>query len=373
MKNNFIKLPVVLLFSLLLLPTLSNASSISISARYSEAANTFLIMDCLSGWWDRTFCQDKGGGVQEYWTKKFGLIAEDQILFKKYDDIRKRYYKGLGVAKDDIGPYADGLFAKKSGITEDLLAPLFYSSNNLQEALAKVKKLVSDDDFIFLQSFYEHYKTKYQVLLDESTPFKKKVQELNKKLQNKKYNKFFSQIANYYQVSENMKYEVLYTWFPPLESDSASPTNNFLIFQQNPIKHINSKDEDIIFHEIIHTLSARQSQKQKEEISKIFLDACPSVNNKSLAIYGGRILEEPMAVTIGQILFLKKFFPERLKWNSQLYNNPWISSFAKLINPIIEKELDQKLYFSVETGKKLGFLCNELFSAANFMNAQPNK
>jgi hypothetical protein len=325
-------------------------------------------MDCVSGWWGKTFCQDDGGAYQKYWTEHFGLTGEEQDLFKKYDSVRQRYYKGLGLPPDDFGPFKDGLFAKRTGIAEDRLAPAFYSSDTLDQALEKLKIVVDQEDLVFLKSFYEHFKPKYQTLLSESKPFKKKAMELSRKLQNKKYASFFSMISRYYSVSENMNYEVLYTWFPPLERDSASPTDKFLVFQQNPIKHINSKDEDIVFHEIIHTLSARQPQKQKEEISKIFLDACPSLTEKFIGTYRGRIMEEPMAVAIGQIQFLKEFSSSRLKWESKLYNNPWISIFAKLIHPVVEDELAKKRQFSVETGKKLGFLCNEFFQASAFMS-----
>ncbi|MDO9183062.1 MAG: hypothetical protein Q7U04_11670, partial [Bacteriovorax sp.] len=355
----------IFLFLLLLFPLLGEAGSISISAKYSEAANTFVIMDCLSGWWDKTFCQDDGGEFQKYWAKRFGLTSEDRDLFKQYDVVRQKYYKGLGLPKDDIGPFKDGLFSKRSGITEDQIAPSFYSSDTLEQSYGKLEKVIKQEDLVFLKSFHKHFKVNYQILLSESEPFRNKTKELNRKLQDKKYADFFAKISRYYSVAENMKYEVLYTWFPPLDRDSASPTNSFLVFQQHPIKHIDSDDEDIVFHEIIHTISARQPQKQKEEISKTFLEACPNIKEKFIGLYRGRVLEEPMAVTIGQIIFLKKFFPKRLKWDSKLYNNPWISEFAKLIYPVIESELDQNNIFSVETGKKLGFLCNEFFQASN--------
>jgi hypothetical protein len=358
----------IFLTLLVVWPNLAIASSISISAKYREAANTFVIMDCVSGWWDKTFCQDDGGAYQKYWTEHFGLTGEDQDLLKKYDSVRQRHYKGLGLPRDDFGPFKDGLFAKRTGISEDRLAPAFYSSDTLEQALEKLRTEVSQEDLGFLKSFYEHFKPKYQKLLRESEPFKKKAMELNRKLQNKKYAAFFSMISRYYSVSENMNYEVLYAWFPPLERDSASPTDKFLVFQQNPIKHIHSDDEDIVFHEIIHTLSARQPQKQKEEISKIFLEACPSLTEKFVGTNRGRILEEPMAVAIGQIQFLKETSPSRLKWDSKLYNNPWINVFAKLIHPVVEDDLTKKRQFSVETGKKLGFLCNEFFQASTLMS-----
>lgn len=357
-----------LLLSILLFPVFVQANPISISAKYSEAANTFTIMDCLSGWWDKGFCQDDEGAFQRYWVERFGLNKEDYDFFVEYDNFRQRYYKGLGLPKDEPGPFGDGLFSKKSGIAEDLIAPIFYSSSTVDQAFKKLEKIITQEDLKFLKDFYKRFESKYQLLLVESEPFKNKAIELNKKLQNKKFKKFFSKVTRYYSVSEKMNYEVIYTWFPPLDRDTASPTNSYLVFQQNPIKHIKSQDEDIVFHEIIHTISARQPQKQKEDISTAFLDMCPGIREKFIGVYRSRILEEPLAVAIGQIIFLREFYPDRLRWDSKLYNNPWISGFAKLIFPIIENELDQKLYFSTDTGKKMGFLCNEFFEANKLMN-----
>src|SRR5258708_2738499 len=116
----------------LLFSTLSSASTVTITAQYREAANIFVIMDCVSGWWDKTFCQDDGA-YQKEWSDRFGSSEQDQDLFSKYDSLRRRYYKGLGLPKDNVGPYSDGVFAKKASITEDRIAPIFYSSQTLED------------------------------------------------------------------------------------------------------------------------------------------------------------------------------------------------------------------------------------------------
>lgn len=347
-----------------LVPSLSHSATVSMTAKYREAANVFVIMDCVSGWWEGTFCNDDGA-YQKEWLKRFGISSEDKDLFSKYDALRQRYYKGLGAPKDESGPSSDGIFAKKASISEDLIAPAFYSSDKLEVALEKLSFKVSKGDLVFLKSFYDRFKPRYTKLLEESLPFKKKAAELNRKLSNKKYVNFFSKIAGYYSVSESLRYEVLFTWYPPLDKDFAFPIDRFLVLNRNPIKHIDWDSEDIVFHEIVHTLSVRQPQKQKESISKVFLELCP-IEAKFPQGHKTRLLEEPMAVAVGQTLFLKTFFPERVKWNSKFYNNHWISTFSKLIYPVIENEFKQGSRFSTETGKKLGFLCNELVQASGF-------
>ena len=355
----------IALLALLFFSPCSHSAQVKISAHYREAADIFFTMDCVSGWWDGSFCSD-GDLFQKVWKERFGLSEEDQNLFKQYDLVRSRYYRGKGAPKEDTGPYSDGLFAKKSGIAEDLLAPSFLSSPTLPEAFKKLETVASPEDLQFLKNFYQHFQPSYQKILAESGAFQKKVQTLNKQLRNPKYQKFFEKISQYYSVNEELSYEVLFTWFPPVPRDHASPTDRFLVLQQNPVEFLNSDDQDVVFHEIVHTLSARQPQQQKEEISKAFLSLCP-IENKFAKYQKGKILEEPLAVAIGQILFLKEFSPTTLKWDSKLYNNPWISAFGKNIYPLIESEIAQKKRFTESTGRKLGFLCNEMVQAMELL------
>jgi hypothetical protein len=342
----------------------SYAGGVSITAHYREAADIFDIMDCTSGWWEHTFCADERA-YQIEWEKRFGEFSkEDKTFFTQYDQIRRKYFRGLGMPTEDTGPYTDGVFAKRKSITEDLIAPAFYGSNDLDEAISKLNKTLGTADLEFLKKFYDHFRPRYTQLLDESKAFIKKAKALNQKLGNKRYGDCYEKILKYYSVTEKINYEVLYTWWPPIKKDYATPTDKFLVLRQNPIKHFNWDDEDVVFHEIVHTISVRQPQKQKEEISKTLLEKCP-IEGK---IQTGKILEEPMAVVFGQIMFLETFKPKQLTWESKLYNNPWISSFAKLIYPVIKAEFQTAKNFSVKTAEKVGFLCNELLQTSDLLH-----
>jgi hypothetical protein len=357
--NQFSRSVLVVIF-LMAFSHFGRAASVSISAHYREAANIFDIMDCVSGWWDGTF----EGAYRKEWKKRFGVDADDQAFFKKYDQFRQKYFKGLGQPKNETGPFSDGLFAKRASIGEDLISPAFYSSQKLSDAFEKLKTLVAAEDLEFLRNFYRRFEPKYQTLLTESKPFAAKAAKTSSKLANKKYASFYANVLNYYSVDEDLKYEVLYIWWPPLEKDFATPSDKYLVIRQNPIKHLEWEDEDVVFHEIVHTISARQPQKQKEEISKAFLSQCP-IEGKFPTM---KILEEPMAVAIGQALFLETFQPSKLRWDSKLYNYPWISAFAKIIYPVVKSEITNRKKFSIQTAEKLGFLCNELLETAKILN-----
>ncbi len=331
---------------------------VSIEAKYREAGNAFDILDCVSGWWDFSFCND-GGSYQEEWKKRFSISNDDKVLFNQYDALRKKYFQGLGLPKQEFIP-DDGIFAKRASLTEDLVAPAFYSSNSLDEAYSKLSKIIDEADLKFLQAFHNHFRPKLQTLLNESKAFKKAAESLNRELQDKRYQKFFKKVSSYYGIQLDIEYEVLFSWWPPIERDNASPTGQYLVLRKNPIKHLSWDDKDIVFHEVVHTISARQPQEKKYSLSKKFLENCPV----EARMPRGHILEEPLAVAIGQIYFLSLFHPGSIRWESKLYSKPWISSFAKVIYPLIKEEIESGKKFSADTAAGLGKLCNEYLGAA---------
>ena len=349
------------IFTLLIAP--SALAKVSISAHYREPANTFDIMDCVSGWWDGTFCHDDGE-YQREWEKRFGLSTEDRDLFKKYDAFRRKYYRGLGLPKEEF-QRSDGLFAKRAAINEDVIAPVFYSSESLDEAYKKLQKVVQKEDAEFLVQFHARYRSQLKVLLNESKAFQSVAKKLNRELKDKRYQKFFSEVSRYYGTINDVDYEVLLSWWPPIERDNASPTDRFLVLRKNPIKHIDWDDKDVVFHEVVHTISARQAQENKDLHSKAFLKECPIETR----LPRGHILEEPLAVAIGQIYFLSKFHPKSLKWESRLYSKPWISSYSKAIYPVVRSEIENGMRFSEETATKLGKLCAEYLGAAEALKS----
>lgn len=342
-------------------PRNASAGQVSIKATYRPAANLFDILDCVSGWWDFTYCMDEGA-YQKEWKKRFGLSEADRAEFKKYDLFRRRYFRGVGAPKEVYQP-GDGLFAKKSSIHEDLIAPAFYSSQNLAEAFAKLETEVKPADLKFLKGIFQRFEKQLATLAQESEPFRQAAEKLNSALQDIRYSDFYSSVSNFYGVKTELSYEVVFTWWPPLDRDNATPVDQFLILRKNPAKHLSWDDKDVVFHEIVHTISARQPQEQKESISREFLKLCPI----EARIPKGQILEEPLAVAVGQIYFLESFHPSDLHWESKMYNNPWISSFAKVIYPAIKAEILANGQFSSETGKILGKLCAEYLASAKLL------
>ena len=151
--------------------------------------------------------------------------------------------------------------------------------------------------------------------------------------------------------------------------ETASPVDRFLVFKKNPSKQLCHGDTDIVFHEIVHTISTRQNILQKQAITKQFLGKCP-IQDKLQRL---KILEEPMAVALGQILYLETYQPDKLKLEDQLYRDPWVNSFSKLIFPVLKTEITMGHKITDGVVWKMAKICLELVETSKQLAKPPEK
>lgn len=328
------------------------ADNIKIEVAYSESADIFDLMDNVSNWWPG-FCEEE---YKKYWIKKFDASDRDKKYFKKYAEFRWRYYNDPDQAEKNPLKNRNGMFATLGSISADPVAEAFYSSDTLSESYKKLGAILKIEDLKFLKEFHNYFSKKYDLLIDESRRgFPKAIKTHRKTLAKKGINNYFSSVAKFFSVSKKFKYRVLFTWWPPIDRTNASPTGEYLVMRYNPLKHSHLDDSDIVAHEVIHSISANQSLEAKVELTKYFLEECP-IQGK---IQKGKILEEPLAVVFGQLIFSEIFFPKRFSLSGNLYNNAWINAFSKVIYEPVSHHYKNKRKFSKTLMKKLGKICKD--------------
>lgn len=325
-------------------------AAVTFKATYSETADLFQFLDCASNWWDG-YCGDEGQYRLEF-EKKAKLTDEDLKLFKKYEELRFKYYVDEDQKEKDPTKNRNGFFATTGSLTADFMALSFYKENSVEKAIEALTKL-STEDKDFLKKFYEHFQDRVKPFLKESIAFKKAAKELSGKLQKKSYKDFFKMVQDFYGVEGNFDYTALFVWWPPLERDYAYPVSDYLVLSKNPVKHLSWSDEEIVFHEVVHTISKRLPLEKKQQLTKVFLEECPT----GTSLKKGTILEEPLAVAVGQMLFLKKFNPKKYKSETNWYRNEWINKFSQAIFPEIETTFAKKGKLDEELVRKLGKIC----------------
>lgn len=329
----FYSIGVVMLLSLVMGVSLKMGTDFSINVMYRETANVFTVMDQVSEW-KKDFCKV---AYKNYWKEKYPLSKEDQSYFARYKKLREKYFVNPESNVADVTKAKSGLFVEAESLTEDPLARVFYSSETLEEAFTKLSGILTPDEVKFLQEFYLHFEKKYQPILEESKKLVKIAKDFSVPMQDQKLVSYLKKIALFYQSKLGENYTVLYVWMPLGKEANAFPAGDFLILQCHPdIPREKIPGSDVIVHEIIHTISARQSLEQKQIMTKVFLEKFKGAGKVEKL----KILEEPLAVVWGQALYLKKFNPSLYKQENYKmiwYNHPWVRVYAQLLAPLMEE------------------------------------
>ncbi len=297
---------------------------ITIQVEYSKSADVFELMDNISNWWPG-FTEEE---YEKFWKKNFKTQPEDKAFFQKYTALREKYYNNPDQKEKNPLKNRNGFFSNSGSLGADPYAEAFYSSNSLEEAYDKLRKKISPEDLEFVKKFYQHFQIRYESLIkDDQKAFEGSIAIVKKVFEKNGVQKYFENVVKFYNANGNLQYRVLYTWWPPIDRTNASPTGQYLIMRNHPIKHKDRNDSDIVAHEIIHTISTNQPLEQKIKLTKSFLDRCP-VQDKLKKLV---VLEEPLAVAFGQLLFNEKFNSRNFSLSDNLYNNPWINTYSRLI------------------------------------------
>ena len=115
---------------------------------------------------------------------------------------------------------------------------------------------------------------------------------------------------------------MLFTRFPSGTSSSAEVTagRNVLLHSPTDWAVTDGDWDSIVMHELVHYISDRQPDDQKRRLSDRFLARC-SIPEQARRLW---MLEEPLAVAIGQAAYSQEVLGEPLDPRSNWYSTPWI-------------------------------------------------
>ena len=125
---------------------------------------------------------------------------------------------------------------------------------------------------------------------------------------------------------------------------------------------------DIVLFSLVHNISAHQPLEQKQRLSEVFLKkfkGMPKIKRMD-------ILEQPLAVIFGEILYLKKFNPTRYqkeKYYVHWFNQVWINMLAKLWTPLIEEAFDKGDVINPALVETMSDIAEELYK----ISVNPNQ
>ena len=323
------------------------APSSNIGSEYSEFANRFDVLTCVL--WDG-YCPDEGAS-RAYWKKRFGFGRTEEALAQDYSKLRSRYYKAEKFEKDPL-KNKSGFFAV-NGLAVDVVADAFLSSSNLSEALHKVEETVSESDRGKLKEIFTKFEPELHEIIAESRFLKGLAVSLESTLQTTAVKEISQYIRFFYKSENDPELTTLFTWWPPTGQDIGTPEGHFLVLRKNPEKRATGPDDDFALHEFTHVVSAQQPPQQKVDFTREFLRICPN----AARLNKGEILEEPLAVALGQMLYLDTFYPVRFAQTKKWYARKWINHFAQVIFPTVKSYYARHLAIDLDFIRTTALLC----------------
>lgn len=297
---------------------------------YSESADLYQTMDNVALWW-AGFNDPR---YRENWEARFGWSQDDQVWVERYAEYRRRTF--VDPSQDlDFATSAHGLFASSISIAEgaDPLADYLTAQPDIASALRNLETTMSAQDARMLRGFFGHFKPKWRVVLAESAPLDAYAAALRAKISDVVFNRYIERIAQFYGADADGEFRVYFTQFPAGEGTSANILSGNVLLLNSPLDAAFEQGDwdTIVAHEFAHYLSSQQSDAQKRRLSDRFLAICtlPSGGNR------GWLIEEPLAVAVGQAAYSELVLGKPLDPRSNWYSVPWIDITARTLAPSV--------------------------------------
>jgi len=281
---------------------------------------------------------------KEYWKDEFRISEEDSSLFHDYNRMRRKYWSSIDTTKT-IYTNSHGLFSDPIAISQDPIKTIFNAAPDIDTALQQLESFVDATDLLFLKNFLERYNTQVMSIVTEFEEYAPDIIETitntldtSSSVQNN-----LDKMCRFYGVDDSIEFKILVHWWPRVRrgnTSSCTVRGDALIIRTNDSRRRLQGDNltSIILHETSHAVEINMNQQEKRRLSDLFLE---SVTSDTLIKYlSPWRIYEPLAVTIGQMKFLKDSAPDEFTLDENWYSNKWINYIAPKIFPIIEPYLD---------------------------------
>lgn len=325
-------------------PVAQAKTEITLDIRYSEAADLFSLMDNVTSWWEG-FTDPV---YREEWERRFGWSDADGAWARRYAEYRHRTFSDPSQGQD-IATSPHGLFA--SGETNaqgsDPLAEHFMAQPDISTALSGLTRAVGKDDARMLRGFYAHFRPKWDKVLEESAPLAARAEELEAKIDMARLRPFIALVSRFYQTQTGGEFHIFFTRYPPGNSSMAEVTAGNTLLLRSPTEWTLEMGEwdMIVVHELVHYISSNQLAAHKRSLSDRFLARCPIPE-------GARrnwMIEEPLAVAIGQAAYSMMVLGKPLDRRSNWYAVPWVDLTARTMEASVTRALQSGAVLSDTT------------------------
>lgn len=324
---------------------------------YSVAVDQFHLMDQVSLW--HTQMQTT---MRDHWTKKFGFQQVDKRWFDGFAMIRRKY-----TGPDSIVSSPDNktLFSRPE-LERDPLLDLFFESSTLEQALKKSESLITKEEQVYLNDFFDHYKDRLTEILKESDHFRSRLKEINDLAKSARFDQHLKRIDSFMQIERDpnqvIHHRAYLVWWPAQSRPEFSTVGPYTLMRYHPLSHFPSLKEDHVLQALVRTALRQLTPAQRENLSQIFQPKCQAQEN----LQGPSLFELPLTLALSKLFFeeeqQKKDFVLLQEWSV----HPWVTLYTKLIYPEVKRALASRETLSKSTLLRSADACQELLQLIEF-------
>lgn len=358
---NGIKIVIIIFLGVLYVTQLQ---ALTYNIKCSESIEILNFMDKLSGW-------ESGSAAEPYksfWIKNNHQKKYDEKYLLLFKEIRKKYY----------AQNSSGLFIHNT-YSQDIISTAFYDYDQINKSLLNLKANISYPDYIKFQSAIRYFTQRVNNVVTNQS-HEKTIQNLKKVMNQVEIKDYIKNICDFYNVDfEKLHINIVLSYtlenvdedaFINLDTIVLSDfthKKNIYTNEKNGVFFQNIDNISVLMHEIVHLISSKAHIDQKKSLSKIFETHFKYTQNLS-SQKKMFMIEEPLAVILGQILFTRKFSPEYYEKSQNWYANSWVNIIAKLNEKSVARYLEEKKVIDLKLVRSLARQSNELFNISESIN-----
>lgn len=321
-----------------------NVSDNALNLKVNELASIFHAIDQVSDSLHDFFqIQDYSEELKPLFNNKISAIFSYKKIRKKYTKIPDGFSEPI--QKNSI------LFAPSIDNFHDPFADAFFTSMNLDDALAKLKDMLTETEISeFKRCFLILSESIEETIKKDSVRLRNIAENFNGYLAEKNVSRHLELMRKFY-VSEKREFKsILILWTPVSSNFSGNCYGDHLLVR---VPNPNAIDPStlkimasVIVHEATHNISANADELQKARLSSEFMQ------NIKVPLEGHALmlLEEPLVLAT-QLFFIKNNAPEIYDEAAKFFSNPVSLALLNMLNEYIAQDIEIDERFIVQAAK----------------------
>lgn len=281
-------------------------AQVEVRWRVSEFASQFWIIDQLSRWDERVISPE----YRRYFEIKGEIDAKDLAILEAYAQVRRAHSGAVFANRAERQSERQNVFL-------DLLSPMrsyedfsraFLQADDVEQAIMKIALRKKEAEVI--RTVFEHFRPRIERLLATSGYLKYSAKRLELLGYRGNLGEYLARMASFFRVemSGEQRIVVEIVWAPDGFAQATQFGEHIVI----PLPSTGVVEErdlagwlGVIVHEIGHYFVSSMNGQRRQSASDRILSEVGIVN-----VRRANVVDEALATAIGNIVFMKRAFPE---------------------------------------------------------------